>query len=311
MALWRAIVCGLLFLGVDLGAKQPSIACSFSIPADWAKTLMNDQATVLTLAGANTDLHTYQPSPGDIKRLIEADLIIGIDPSMEPWLQDLVKSNNLEHKVLWIGMTWISGAGSTPCPCGDPTHHPAKADDLKSASDDPHLWTDPALVEAMVNRLAARLRQMQNFDTGQLEKRRVDYVQAIRQLDQELADRFKAIPAERRRIITHHGNLGRFARRYGIEIIGVVLQSSTTEAADPSARGLARLTRLARDRDVRVIVVDRGQRAPAALALAREAGLPAPLELSIDALDKPGTAADSWPGMMRDNGRRLAEALGR
>lgn len=311
MALWRAIACGLLFLGADLGAKQPTIACSFSIPADWAKNLVNGQATVLTLAGANTDLHTYQPSPADIKRLLEADFIIGIDPLMEPWLQDLVKSNKLEDKVLWIGMTWISKAGSTPCPCGDPSHHPTPDDSPKLVSDDPHLWTDPALVEPMVNLLAARLRQTGGLNLEQLESRRAEYIQAIRQLDQELAARFKAIPAERRRIITHHGNLGRFAGRYGIEIVGVVLQSSTTEAADPSARGLARLTRLAWDRGVKVVVFDRGQRAPAAFALAREAGLPSPLELSIDALDKPGTAADSWLGMMRDNGRRLAEALER
>lgn len=311
MALWRAIACGLIFLGVDLCAKQPVVACSFSIPADWAKNLVDDQATILTLAGANTDLHTFQPSPGDIKGLLEADLIVGIDPLMEPWLQDLIKSNKLEDKVLWIGKAWISEAGLAPCPCGDPTHHAAPPSNTKLVNEDPHLWTDPVLVEAMIDLLAARLRQLSGIDGAKIEAQRVAYKQAIRLLDQELSSRFKAIPGERRLMITHHGNLGRFARRYGIEIVGVVLQSSTTEAADPSARGLARLTRLVWDRGVKVIVFDRGQRAPAAFALAREAGLPPPLELSVDALDRPGTAADSWLGMMRDNGRRLAEALER
>lgn len=311
MALWRVIACGLLFLGNNLEAKQPTLACSFSIPADWARSLAGDQATILSLAGANADMHTYQPSPADIRRLLEADLILGIDPLMEPWLQELVKSNNLEDKVLWIGKGWISDAGLTPCPCDDPAHHTPPLTRTLEAGSDPHLWTDPLLVAAMMDVLAARLGQLTGIDRAKIESRRIRYGQSIRQLDQELAARFNAIPAERRRIITHHGNLGRFARRYGIEIVGVVLQSSTTEAADPSARGLARLTRLAWDRGVRVIVLDRGQRAPAARALAREAGLPPPLELSVDALDKPGTPADSWLGMMRDNGRRLAEALER
>lgn len=310
---WLAhIICGLLAGGATLLGEPPKVVCSFSIPADWARTLAGSDVSVVALAGPNTDLHSYQPSPADVHQLTQADLIVGIDPAVEPWLQQIVKSNNLTDKVLWIGITWVSDAGTPPCPCGDPKH--VHSQPAKLAGDDPHVWMDTSLVEKMVGLLGARMSQLPGLSKtaiGRLETRQAAYVQAIRQVDREAADLFGAIPRERRLIVTHHGNLGRFAKRYGIEVVGVVLQASTTEAADPSARSLAKLAEIVRARNVRVLVHDRGQRAPAAFALARETGLEPPLELSIDSLDRPGMPAGDWVGMLRENARSLAEAMNR
>lgn len=283
------------------------VACSFSIPGDWTRTLAGDSIQVETLAGPNTDLHAYQPTPQDVRKLLQADLIVGIDPLVEPWLNEISKSNNMTSKVLWLGRPWVSDAGAPPCPCGDPKH--AHAQPAGASQDDPHVWMDAALVEKMVDALATRLSQLPEVSKDSIEARRAAYVAAIRQVDQEAAELFKAIPREKRLVITHHGNLGRFAKRYGIEVAGVILQTSTTEAADPSARSLARLAGIVRTRNVRVLVLDRGQRAPAAFALARETGLAPPLALSIDSLDRPGAPAGDWVGMLRDNARTLSEAM--
>lgn len=302
----RALACLLLLAGTGLKAEAPKVTCSFSIPADWARTLVEDGADVRSLAGPNTELHAFQPSPADVRKLTDADLIIGIDPGLEPWLDQLVKSNKLNDKVLWLGYTWVSGAGKGPCPCHDPNHiHTGEASD-------PHVWMDAALVQQMVNTLADRLGRLKGLsdeNRALLEQRRIAYLEAIRQVDAEATGLFNAIPKEKRLIVTHHGNLGRFAKRYGIELAGVVLQSPTTEAADPSARDLARLAEIVRTRNVRVLVSDRGQRAPAAFALARETGLQPPLELNIDSLDHPGAPAEDWIGMLRWNARRLAWAM--
>jgi len=288
-------------------ASEPLVACSFSIPGDWTRTLVGASARIHTLAGPNTDLHAYQPSPADVRNLLSADLIVGIDPSTEPWLKEIVDANKLTNKVLWLGSPWLSDLGQTVHTCKDPDHKGHVHEAHPEA--DPHLWMDPELVEKMVGTLAERLSRIQGIPREPIEQRRIAFTQAIREIDAAAAKLFKSIPKERRVIVTHHGNLGRFAGRYGIEVAGVILQSTSTEAADPSARGLARLVETVRNRGVRVVVCDRGQRAPAAFALARETGLRAPIELSIDSLDRPGMPADSWLGLMRENTRALAEAM--
>lgn len=279
--------------------KPPAIACSFSIPADWTKQLVGDGAAVMTLAGPNTDLHAYQPNPRAIHLLLQADLIVGINPSLEPWLKELCESNKLNDKVLWLSTIGGSSHGEPGHRCDDPAH----------ADQDPHVWMDPSLVLTMVEALAERCRKLPGISATDIDSRQARYVRAIRTLDEQIRADFDRIPADRRVIITHHGNLGRFADRYGIRVAGVVLRSTSTESADPSARALAELVRLCRTSGVRIVTCDRGQRAPAAVALAREAGLPSPIELSVDALDAPGTPAGSWLGLMQDNAARLAAAL--
>lgn len=291
-------------------AGQPVVTASFSLPADWVRVLLGENVRVHVLAGPNTDLHAYQASPADTRKLLASDLIIGIDPSLEPWLEELTSSNNLSGKVLWLGKPWISDRANpskktyTHRHAGDCTHG-----ECLHGDEDPHLWMDPLIVEAMVHALSQRCAQLPGIDQADLTKRHETYRAAIRALDKEISAAIAQVPVDRRIIITHHGNLGRFAERYDIRIAGVILRSSSTEAADPSARALADLIRLGRERGVTAVVRDRGQRAPTAETLARATGLPSPIELSVDSLDTPGKPSDNWLGMMRENTRVLTEAM--
>lgn len=258
-----------------------------------------------------SDPHAFQATPGHVKRLLAADLIVGFDPLLEPWLKQIVVSNNLEEKVLWIGKPWISDRGDHLACCPEDTSGAKHTLLRRREPVDPHVWTDPELVEAMGRGLHAALRK--NPRSGQSEggeARLEGFVRLTREVDRDLAALLGRIPQERRGILTHHDNLGRLAGRYGLRVEGVILRSATTEASDPSARDMVRFAKLARDRRVSAIVVDRGQRAPAAATIAREAGLPEPLAVRIDTLAAEGEAA-TWAGMMREVARTLAEALAR
>ena len=51
-----------------------------------------------------------------------------------------------------------------------------------------------------------------------------------------------SVPAPRRKLVTDHDAFGYFAHRYGIEVVGAVIPSQTTQA-QPSAKDLAALAR--------------------------------------------------------------------
>jgi ABC-type Zn uptake system ZnuABC Zn-binding protein ZnuA len=218
---------------------------------------------------------------------LSADLIVGIDPLLEPWLNELVISNKLVDKVIWLGKPWISSAGN-------PKH------DSHICSSDPHIWTDPKIVQMMIEELTATCAQLNGIDRTKLAARKDAYLKSIQQLDQTLSADFSKIPTEQRVVVTHHNNFSRFAERYGIKVVGVILDSSSTEAADPSAKHLARLIQQVRAEHVSLIICDRGERAPAAQLLARETGLPPPIALNLDSLDKQGTRGGTWLGMMNE-----------
>jgi len=261
--------------------------------------------------GPGSDPHAFHPTPGHVRQILGADLIVGFDPLLEPWLQQIVLSNKLQSKVLWIGKPWISDRGDHLACCPQDSSAAKHSLLRRQETVDPHVWTDPELVEAMGRSLhAALLRMPASRQAEGGEARLAGFVSVAREVDAELRAVLGGIPAERRGLLTHHDNLGRIAKRYGLRIEGVILRASTTEAADPSAKEMVRFAELARRKSVRAIVVDRGQRAPAAETIAREAGLPAPVALRIDTLAAEGEAA-TWAGMMRESARALAEALSR
>ena len=68
-----------------------------------------------------------------------------------------------------------------------------------------------------------------------------DYIAKLRSLDAWVKSRVALIPVDKRKLVTNHDALGYFARAYGFQIIGAVIPSATTEAADPSARQTAEL----------------------------------------------------------------------
>ena len=71
------------------------------------------------------------------------------------------------------------------------------------------------------------------------EAQRRRYLGRLRQLDRQIAACIGSVPAPRRKLVTDHDAFGYFADRYGIEVVGAVIPSQTTQA-QPSAKDLGR-----------------------------------------------------------------------
>jgi zinc/manganese transport system substrate-binding protein len=293
------------------GTEALRVVCSSPISASWARDLAHPGVKVSSLMSPGTDPHAFQPTPGHVKRLMEADLIVGFDPLLEPWLGQIISSNQLNNRVLWIGKPWISDQGDHLACCPSDTSGAKHTLLRRQEGVDPHVWTDPELVATMGRSLHAALLKLPSSRQAEGGEARLRaFVEMTKGVDAEMRRLLEGLPAERRGILTHHDNLGRIASRYGLRVEGVILRAATTEAADPSAREMVRFAELAKRRAVRAIVIDKGQRAPAAETIAREAGLPPPVAIRLDTLAAEGEAS-TWAGMMRESARALAEALSR
>ena len=80
-----------------------------------------------------------------------------------------------------------------------------------------------------------------------------DYIQKLQALDAWVKEQVALIPVDKRKLVTNHDALGYFARRYGFQIIGAVIPSATTEAADPSAKETADLLNIIKANGVHAI----------------------------------------------------------
>jgi zinc/manganese transport system substrate-binding protein len=268
---------------------KPLVVSSFTIIADWVQVLGDKRVEMVNLVPSHSETHGYQLSARNARDLRRARLIVGMSPTLEPWLEAWAKSNDRTAQLLWL------------------------FDDRKPAHDghahgsDPHAWTDPSAVKKMTRLLAARLGELVGDEHTEVSYQQ--YFKEVDRVDETLRRLFSTLPTGRRSLVTQHANLSHFAESYGLRIARTILASSSAESADPSARHFSELLALIRREGIRVIVTDAGQSDIFARRLAEDAGLPPPLSLSFEYLEPAGRPGDSWTGMMLHNGRRLHEAL--
>ena len=275
-------------VGTALFAAPPpaQIVASFSIVDDWTQVLVGQAIRHQALVPAGSELHGFQLGANEAKALSAAQLIVGLSPASEPWLADWVKAHRREASTVWL-----------------------QSEEKDGADGDPHPWTDPSLVMGFVTKLGVAI---QGKFTGANTQIIVNqYLVKVKALDAELRETFAGLPADRRKLMTQHPNLGRLAQRYHLQIVGTILESPSAEAADPSARHYSRLLGLIRAEKIRVLVTDEGQNESIARRLCQDAGLPPPLALNFETLAPAGQPGADWLGMMRRQSGKLREALSR
>src|SRR3989344_3187233 len=57
---------------------------------EFTKEVGGDYVEVTLLLPPGAEAHSYEPTPGDIKKIEQADLFLDIGKDMEPWAEDIL-----------------------------------------------------------------------------------------------------------------------------------------------------------------------------------------------------------------------------
>ena len=246
--------------------KQPdaprTIAVTYQILGSVVQDLVGNAFQVYTVMPNGADVHEWEPSAKEIAALTHADLIVenglGLEGGMAKSLDTARKAGVPFFTASDHIVVRHVGAGE-----GIPSDDP----DQQAGAPDPHLWTDPMTVKAVVDALAADLKQRFGVDLGD---RTADLDRRLTALDGEVRAKVAQLPPERRKLVTGHESLGYFAQRYQLKLVGAVIPSLTSEA-ESSAGSLGALKKLIRQNQVSVVFTELGTPARTVEVLAREA----------------------------------------
>lgn len=271
----------------------PLVVASTTVLADLVALALGDDGEVRSLVPAGGDPHGYEPTPGDVRLLGEADLVVMNGVGLEPWLDAVVGSAGA---VLRVGEV--------------------VADDVRlrqvDGAPDPHLWMVPTLAARYVEVIAQRLDALGQDELGEdgavgaSAERAAAAAVMLAALEDELEATLAVIPTPQRVIVTTHDSQGYFAQRFGFRVATLV-GVSTEEV--PSARRQREIVDDVRAAGVPTVFLE-DHVAPALMrAIARDAGVQVGGVLHGDALAEPGEGPDSYVAMLRSNARVLVEGL--
>jgi zinc/manganese transport system substrate-binding protein len=116
------------------------------------------------------------------------------------------------------------------------------------------------------------------------------------------------IPAFERKLVTDHDAFEYFAKRYGLQIVGAVIPSQTTDAQS-SAGELSALAAVIKRERVRAIFPEKSTNPKVARAIAKQTGASSSESLYGDSLGPPGSDGDDYIDMEIANANAIARGL--
>ncbi len=269
---------------------------SNTVLADIVANVAGGKYQVRALAPAGTDPHTFQPTPDSIKILSRARVVFFNGAGLEEWWDRTIRSvANPEVPVIELsqGLATLGMAGGEREGRG------------RADGRDPHVWLDPTLVKVYVDRIRDALSRADRANAAFYADRVKAYHRELDDLDAWIRSEIQQVPASRRKLVTFHNAFQYFARRYGLEVRGFVVESPGKE---PSAKELAALTRQIKQERIPAVFAEADFNVKLLETLAGDAGVKVVTNLYDGSLSN-GPPADTYIRLMRHNVAQMVNAL--
>ncbi len=172
--------------------------------------------------------------------------------------------------------------------------------DHKVGAPDPHVWLDPSRMLIAVDEIAAQLTAIDPAGKDAIAKNAAAVKESLQQLDTAIAARSKTWT--KRTIVTFHGSMAYYARRYNLRIAAVVEPFAGREPTPSYIRDVQ--AAIERGRAAALFTEPQLDRAPGEM-IAKEAGIP------LGELDPVGGLAgrDSYEALLTWNTDQLEKVL--
>lgn len=274
-----------------------SVVATTSMIADTARNIAGPLATVTSLMGPGIDPHLYKASPGDLRTLSNASLILHNGLHLEGKMADALGKLGARKPVVAVAdqiapekLRTISNDGATY---------------------DPHVWFDVTLWIECADAIRAALSKHDARHTNEYTQRFQSYRDALVQLDAWIRERMSSIASPNRVLITAHDAFGYFGRAYGLEVLAIQGVSTESEA---SLRSINELVTVIVERKIPAVFIENTLSPKAIEALvegAKARGHTVRIggQLLGDSLGDPGTPQESYIGTVRYNVETIVAAL--
>jgi zinc transport system substrate-binding protein len=299
----RRLCAALVLLAVLVcsAAEPKKLRIVTTIPPiySFASAVVGEHGEVQNLLPPNVGPHDYQLSPGDLRKLKDADLVIFNGAGLDNWVAKAVsgveKTRVLELSSLFKSEL-IRSAGDMEM-SGEHKH----GHDHQHGPGNPHLWLDPQMAIRCVTNILGRAQKIDPANAATFAKNAEMYVARLTKLDEEIAARLA--PVKDKPFVTQHDAFPYFIRRYGLKPVGVL---EPTPDVAPSPRYLADLLKVIREKKVRVLFIE----PQASNRLAKQVASDAKIRTApLETLERGPLRRDVYEQGMRRNAETLAREL--
>jgi ABC-type Zn uptake system ZnuABC Zn-binding protein ZnuA len=302
-------------------ADAPDLAVVAKLPsiADMVTQVLGDRGEVHSLIPLGADSHTFEPRPGDARRLNDTDLFFANGLELNAALLRMAEAN-LPEEVPIVRLAELAldddeivhdhvhdaRGGHTH---GDDGHtHGDEAAGGQEAGPNPHAWMHVGHARDYVRHISDALSEVDPDGASDYEANADAYLEELERLDAAIEEATETVPSRYRKLVTYHDSWSYFGPRYGLDVVAAIQPADFSE---PSAAEVRRIIDQIEEEDVPAVFGSEAFPSDVLEVIAEETGVDYVGDLSDDDLPgAPGDPEHSYIGLMVHNARLIVEALG-
>lgn len=285
-----ALVVALGLSASGAAAEKMKVVTTFTVLADMAANVAGDAAEVVSVTKPGAEVHGYEPTPRDLVRAMDADLILWNGLNLELWFEQfLANVGDIPSATLSEGIDPISIAEG---------EYEGKAN--------PHAWMglDNALIYVENIRAAMAAEDPENAEVYAANA--VAYSEELRGVLEPLRDRVTAIPKEKRWLVTCEGAFSYLARDFGMHELYLWPMNADQVGTPQQVR---KVIDGVRDNDIPAVFCESTVSDKPAKQVARETGAEFGGILYVDSLSKARGPVPTYLDLLSVTSSTIADAL--
>ena len=275
-------------------SSNVKVVATTTIVGDVVHNVAGDAIDLTVLLPIGADPHSFQPTPQDVAKVSEADVVFMNGAGLEEFMQTLIQNTNQKARLVSVS----DGITLRDAPPGENLEHPGG---------DPHTWMDPTNVAVWVKNIQKTLSELDPANASTYQANGEKYQQSLTELDQWIRQQVDQIPEANRVLVTDHLSFGYYAARYGFKQVGAIIPGFST-LAEPSAQELASLEDSIRSLGVKAIFVGKTINPSLAERIAGDTHTKL-VTIYDGSLSEPGGSAATYLDYMHFDTQAFLEAL--
>jgi len=240
--------------------KVSAVASIFPV-ADMVKQVGGDYIDVMTIIPPGASPHTFTLKPSQVKTISAARIYFAIGAGLEVMVDKFVflSRESIKHVILSQGEPLIYGLES----------HRHGDDSVNHQNQDianPHIWLDPQIAKSMVQKIVSSLCEIDSVHQQYYQKNGYLYQQKLDELDLLIQDTVYRFTIKQ--YVSFHPAWVYFARRYGLEPLGII---QTSPGTDPTLQTTMKMVNQIKSHHIRAVFAEPQFNPRVAEVIAKEA----------------------------------------
>ncbi len=270
--------------------QRPKVVTTFTIIADMARNVAGDAANVESITKPGAEIHNYQPTPRDLLRARDADLVLRNGLHLETWFERFLRNlGELPSVTVSDGIEPVSIAGGA-----------------YQGRPNPHAWMSPENAVIYVENIRKGLAEVDPAHADIYAANAKAYTDRIRALVQPIRDALAKLPENRRWLVTSEGAFSYLARDFGLHELYLWPVNADGQGTPQQVRGVIDAMR---EHDVKVIFSESTVSDKPAKQVAAETGAAYGGVLFVDSLSDADGPVPTYLDLLRVTTETIAKGL--